>query len=144
MDIKVSHKEWRMQPSGPAEVLTSNVCDIHPLFADSYDEKTVFTGYNGPREYLLADVEILDDPYAERLDRAMFALMKQRGADPTELDDGIQWGEAVIGEVLAPSIIQQGHIGIMEEGRGIQATAYTVKNGDKENLVFEVGLTGMA
>jgi hypothetical protein len=75
MDVKVSRKETRMMPDGPAEVLLSNVFDVFPVFADEarfdgYD----FTGQD--RAYLLADVEILDDPRDELLDRAMFALVK--------------------------------------------------------------------
>jgi hypothetical protein len=87
------------------------------------------------------DVEMLDNSRKELLDRAMFALLKQRGQDPVEPGDGVQWAEAVIGEALPPVIIQQVHASISEEGPGVRAVPSTVKNGGKENLIFKITLT---
>ena len=131
MDIKVSHKERRLQPSGFAEVLVDNVCDLRPIFAKPGEADS---------EWVIMDVEWLDDPAAEALDRAMFALVKQEGADPTEPGDGLPWSGAVLGDVLPTTILQRAYRAVAEEGPGVKATAYTVKG----RLVFQVDLTGAA
>jgi hypothetical protein len=61
--------------------------------------------------------------------------------DPVEPDDGIQWAEAVMGEVIAPVIIQQVHASVSEEGPGVRAVPGTVINNGKENLIFKIELT---
>jgi hypothetical protein len=140
MDIKVSRKERRMMPYGPVDVLVDNVFDVFPVFAND----TRFDGYDfegQDRAHLIADVEILDDDRTELLDRALFALVKQRGADPVEPRDGIQWAEAVIGEVVVPVIIQQVHAAVSKEGPGVRAVPETVVHNGKESLVFKIELT---
>jgi hypothetical protein len=129
MDIKVSRKETRWQPDGPVEVLINNIFDLYPVFGQDSEPN------------LITDVEILDDGRGELLDRAMFALVKQRGQDPVEPDDGIQWSEALIGEVPAPMIIQQVHSSVSEEGPGVRAVPSTIRNNGKENLIFKIELT---
>ena len=147
MDFKVSRKERRWQPDGPVDVLVDNVCDLYPVFADDpkYAGIEIEMGQGRideqDRENIIMDVEILDDGRAELLDRAMFALMKQRGADPVEPEDGLQWAEAVLGEVPPPVILQQAHSSVSEEGPGVRAEAGIVKNGGKERLIFRVELT---
>jgi hypothetical protein len=144
MDVKVSRKETRLQPEGPVEVLVSNVFDLYPIFGN--DKRFVYqdqlTGQDREDlENLIVDVEILDGDRVELLDRAMFALVKQRGADPVEPQDGIQWAEAVMGEVDAPAIVQQVHAAVSEEGPGVRVVPGTVVNNGKEKLVFKIELT---
>jgi hypothetical protein len=147
MDVKVSRKESRMQPEGPVEVLVDNIFDLYPIYADSprYDGQDIYVGQHlvseQDRKNIVMDVEILDGDRTELLDRAMFALVKQRGADPVEPQDGIQWAEAVMGEVIVPVIVQQAHTSVSEEGPGVRVVPTTVKNGDRENLVFKIELT---
>jgi hypothetical protein len=147
MDVKVSRKEARMQPEGPVEVLVDNIFDLYPIYANDprYEGQDIYTGQGRvseqDRENLIMDVEILDGDRAELLDRAMFALVKQRGMDPVEPQDGVQWAEAVIGEVIAPIIIQQVHASVSEEGPGVRAVPGTVVNNGKENLIFKIELT---
>jgi len=147
VDFKVSRKERRWQSDGPVDVLVDNVCDLYPIFADDirYTGQSIQMGQGTitcqDRKNIIMDVEILDDDRSELLDRSMFALMKQRGADPVEPDDGIQWAEAVIGEVSSPVILQQAYAAISEEGPGVRAVAGTIKNGNKENLYFKLELT---
>jgi hypothetical protein len=144
MDVKVSRKETRLQPDGPVEVLVSNIFDFYPVFGS--DERFVYqdrlTGQDREDlDNLIVDVETLDDDRQELLDRAMFALVKQRGQDPVEPQDGIQWAEAVIGEVISPVIVQQVHVSVSEEGPGVRAVPGTIVNKGKENLVFKIELT---
>jgi len=147
MDFKVSRKERRWQPDGPVDVLVDNICDLYPILANDprYADQDIQMGQgtitDQDRENIIMDVEMLDDDRAELLDRAMFALMKQRGADPVEPDDGLQWAEAVIGEVPSPSILQQAYSSVSEEGLGVRAVAGVIRNGSKENLIFKVELT---
>jgi hypothetical protein len=147
MDFKVSRKETRMQPDGPVEVLVDNIFDLYPVCADDprYNGMDIYTGQDRvseqERKNIVMDVETVDGDRAELLDRAMWALVKQRGGDPVEPDDGIQWAEAVIGEVIAPVIVQQVHTSVSEEGPGVRAVPSTVKNGSRESLVFKIELT---
>ena len=150
MDVKISKKEKRTYKTGPVEVLLDNACDLFPLFGNNslYDNQDIFIGQNKitghDRENVIMDVEILDADKDELLDRSMFAIMKQRGNDPVEPNDGIQWAEAVLGEVPPPVIMQQAQKAVAEEGPGVKVTSYTVRNGDKETLVFKVDLTNAA
>lgn len=129
MDLKVSRKEKRYQPSGPVEVLVSNIFDIYPIY-DTVDSD------------LIVDCEILDDDRVELLDRAMFAAVKQRGADPLELDDGIQWAEALLREVSPTTIMNQVQAAVQKEGPGVQVTSSTVQDPKlKSYLQFSISLT---
>jgi hypothetical protein len=147
MDAKVSRKERRLQPDGPVDVLVDNIFDFYPIFADSeeYIDQDIYIGQDRvsaeERENLIMDIEMLDNDRQELLDRAMFALVKQRGNDPVEPGDGIQWAEAVVGEVPSPVIVQQVHSSVSEEGPGVRVIPSTVKNGDRENLIFTIELT---
>jgi hypothetical protein len=148
VDFKVSRKERRYQPDGVVDVLLDNIFDLYPIFADDkrFDNQDIYIGQDKitepeARANIIMDVEILDDDRDELLDRAMFALVKQRGADPTEPDDGIQWAEAVIGEVEAPVLIQQAHSSVSEEGPGVRSTPSVIRSGGKEKLIFKIELT---
>jgi hypothetical protein len=148
MDAKVSRKEARMQPDGPVEVLVDNIFDLYPIYADDprYDDQDLYNGQalvaSEDRKHLIMDIAMLDDDHEELLDRAMFALVKQRGMDPLEPQDGVQWAEAIIGEVIPPVIIQQVQAAVAEEGPGVRAVPQTVKHNGKETLVFQIELTG--
>jgi hypothetical protein len=147
MDVKVSRKETRMQPEGPVEVLVDNIFDLYPIFADDprYDGQDIYIGQDRvsqqDRKNIIMDVEILDGYRVERLDRAMWAVVKQRGMDPIEPDDGVQWAEAVLGEVIAPVIIQQVRSSVSGEGPGVRAVPVIVTGKGKESLTFKIELT---
>jgi hypothetical protein len=147
MDIKVSRKETRLQPDGPVEVLVDNIFDLYLICADDhrYDGQDIYIGQDRiseqDRENIIMDVETVDGDRAELLDRSMWAVVKQRGGDPVEPDDGNQWAEAVMGEVIASVIVQQVHTSVGEEGPGVRAVPGTVVSNGKENLVFKVELT---
>jgi hypothetical protein len=113
MDLKVSRKEKRMQPSGPVEVLVSDVFDLYPILSPT-------------DAHLIMDVEMLNDPRTELLDRAMFAAVKQRGGDPIEAGSGVQWAEAVLGEVPTAVIMVQVQNEVRQEGPGVQVTFDTL------------------
>jgi hypothetical protein len=144
MDVKVSRKETRFQPDGPVEVLVSNIFDLYPIFGDDkrFTCLDQLTGQDRiDMKNLIVDVEILDDERTELLDRSMFAAVKQRGQDPIDPGDGIQWAEAVMGEVPAPVIMTQIQKAINAEGPGVRVIFNTVKNSGKEYLTFKIELT---
>jgi hypothetical protein len=128
VDFKVSKRERRFQPDGPMEVLLDNTCDLYPVF-DPDDED------------LIVDVEFLDDDRDELLDRAMFAVVKQRGLDPIESADGVQWAEYAMGDVAAPVILQQINSAVGREGPGARVTPDTVYAGGVAYTTFTVKLS---
>jgi hypothetical protein len=144
MDLKVSHKETRLQPDGPVQVLVDNVFDLYPVHAD--DARFPYWGQLQGKEvedaaHFIVDVETINDPREERLDRAMFAAVKQRGQDPVEPDDGIQYAEALIGEVPPSTIVRQVHKSVSAEGPGVRVVPGVIKSGGKESLYFKMSLT---
>jgi hypothetical protein len=132
VDVKVSNKERRLQPDGPVEVLIDGVFDLHPVFGDPEDEN------------LITDIEILDDAREELLDRAAFAVVKQRGLDPIEPLDGVQWEEYLLDETPAPVILQQVAAAVAREGPGVQIEPEVVQNGAQSYTIFHVKLTNTA
>ncbi len=125
MDVKVSKKEKIYQPDGIAMVLKDHIFDLFPIYGNPLDQNIV------------TDIEILDGEEEERLDRATFSVIKQRGLDPLELQDGIPWAETVLGEVPAVitlAIIKQA---VIQEGPGVSVQVTATKTGTN----FKVGLT---
>ena len=129
MDMKVSRKEARYQPQGLVEVLVDDVFDIYPVYGNPFDRN------------LITDIEILDNPNTELLDRAMFAVVKQRGLDPTEPLDGIQWAETISGEVPVPLLLSQVVDAVSREGPGVRITPSIVMRSGKPVTNFIVELT---
>lgn len=123
MDIKVSRKENRYLPNGEvAEELQSGIFDLYPVFADA-------------GELAISDIEVIDDPNAELIDRAVWAAIKQRGADPTDPTDGNQWAETIIGELLVPVLVEQVKQAVLQEGPGVTAQWDTVTLEDGRSVV---------
>jgi len=133
MDVKVSRKEYRLQPGSPGgvEVLMSDIFDLYPVFSASDPD-------------LIEDIEILDDPRVELLDRAMFAVIKQRGGDPLSLQDGSQWEEALLGEISVTTLLTQVHAAVLQEGPGVQSNFSTSVANGREYLSVNVSLTNSA
>lgn len=89
MDVKVYKKEEVRQPSGTEYVYVPDIIDIIPnIVVDSYG-KEVITGAveleNGSKDLLEQECAL--------------ATIKQRGLDPLDKEDGIQWSETLLGEV---------------------------------------------
>ena len=85
MDFKVYTKEEVKQPSGTAYIVTPNIIDIYPE-TDSEDTSLLNA------EILTSASDVLEQECA-------LATIWQRGLDPLDLDDGIRWSEALLGEV---------------------------------------------
>lgn len=85
MDFKVYTKEEVKQPSGTAYIVTPNIIDIYPE-TDSEDTSLLNA------EILTSESDVLEQECA-------LATIWQRGLDPLDLDDGIRWSEALLGEI---------------------------------------------
>ena len=133
MDVKVSRKEKRWQPDGSGiEVLVDNIFDLYPVYGNSIDRN------------MITDVEVLDDPDEELLDRAMFAIVKQKGIDPLDKEDGNRWAEAVLGEISGVTVIDDIYKSVAVEGPGVRVTTETISNKGKPGTAFSVQLVNPA
>jgi hypothetical protein len=131
MDLKTSRKEKMPQPipGSAVEVLVSDVFDIFPVY-DTTDP------------LLIIDAEMLDDDQTELLDRSMFGCVRQRGQDPVNPSEGIQWSEALAEEVSVPVIMGQLTGSVQEDGPGVQIDFSTTPgpNGEPQ-FTFGLSLT---
>jgi hypothetical protein len=104
VDVKVSKKEKRWQPDGVAEVLVDDVFDLYPVFGSFVDPN------------MITDIEMLDGTKEELLDRALFAVIKQRGEDPLLVADGVPWSEAILNELPTAVLLETIVRSVAEEG----------------------------
>lgn len=129
MDFKVSRKEKRWQPDGSGvEVLVDNVFDLYPVYGNSINRN------------MITDVEMLDGDEEELLDRAMFAVVKQKGADPVDVEDGNRWAQAIIGEVSGVTVMDDVYKSVAVEGPGVRVATETISNNGKPGTAFAVQL----
>ena len=90
MDVKVYKKEEVRQPSDTEYVYVPDVIDLIPNIVTSPD-----TG-----EEIIAGAIELEDGSKELLEQeCAIATIKQKGLDPLDKEDGIQWSETLLGEV---------------------------------------------
>jgi hypothetical protein len=95
------------------EVLLDNTFDIYPAY--SPDDPNLITG-----------AAVLDDDRAELIERAMLAVVKQRGGDPLAANEGIQWAEYALEEAPLPAILLQVSEAVQAEGPGVKVTTETL------------------
>ena len=125
----MSRKETRFIPgSGGIDVLMSGVFDLYPL-RDDVDPNCI-TG-----------IEILDEARSELLDRAMWAVVKQKGNDPLNTADGNDYEGVLLGESSVVVLISQIQASVLVEGPGVQASYSTTVANGKEYLAVSVSLT---
>lgn len=94
MDFKVSNKETRYQPTQGEtfDVLVDDVFDFYPVFSEE-----------DPNEIL--DFETLTTEIADIQQGALYAILRQRGSDPVDLERGVRWSSAVMGEIMGEALI---------------------------------------
>lgn len=96
MDVKVYQKEEVKQPEGTIEVFKPSIIDMIPV------EKVTEEGTT------IVNFEVLEDGSKELLEQqCALATIFQRGLDPLDLEDGIQWSETLLGEVTPIQLIDQ-------------------------------------
>lgn len=89
MDVKVYNKEEVLQPEGSEYVYVPDVIDIIPEYSESNEQQ-------------LISCEIVTGKEEVEQSCAL-ATIFQRGLDPLDMEDGIRWSEAILGET---SVIQ--------------------------------------
>lgn len=90
MDVKVYKKEEVLQPSGTEYVYVPDVIDIIPDIVTNPD-----TG----EEIITGAIELEDSSKDLLEQECAIATIKQKGLDPLDKEDGIQWSETLLGEV---------------------------------------------
>ena len=90
MDVKVYKKEEVRQPSGTEYVYVPDVIDIIPNIVTNPD-----TG----EEIITGAIELEDSSKDLLEQECAIATIKQKGLDPLDKGDGIQWSETLLGEV---------------------------------------------
>ena len=128
MDLRVSNKVARYQPDGLVEELKNSIFDVYPVIL--------------PDGLGIADVDVLDGEAEESLDRAMFACIRQKGLNPVDWEEGIDWEGTISGEVPFTSVMSSIQEEVLNEGRGLQVTFATATDErGRAYLTFTLGLT---
>jgi hypothetical protein len=126
VDIKVSNKIERLQPEGMVDVLVDSIFDLYPIYAED--------GLG------IVDIEIIDDPAEEALDRAMFATVRQKGQDPQDPNSGIPWAEAMLGEIPSPILMSAIEKAVQDEGGAVKLDFQTIVQNGKETMAISLEL----
>lgn len=120
MDVFIYTKETIKQPDGNTERLVDNVFDLKPILEGEQ----------------IVNIELVDDK-EELKQQAVFAALKQRGSDPLSMGDGVQWANAVIGEVSGLVIMSQ----IKNEVNNVSPSCnveFSLNNKEKLSFTIEV------
>lgn len=128
MDVKVYQKEEVKQPEGTIEVFKPSIIDMIPIETVT-DEGTTIVNF-----------EVLEDDSKELLEQqCALATIFQRGLDPLDLEDGIQWSETLLGEVTPIQLIDQIQSAVASVTTSVIVEFDTVKdiNGN-ELLVYKL------
>jgi len=123
MDVKVSQKEQMMQPNGLVDVVVNGVNDF--FLIEELDEDD---------QLWIKDIEIIDDFIEEEKDRAVFAVLRQRGQDPISPNEGVQWAETLLSEIPIPLLMQQITDAALDESMYITVTFETITINGQEQL----------
>lgn len=91
-------------------------------------------------EEQLVGCEILDDGTQELLEQeCALATIFQRGLDPLDLEDGIQWSEALLGEVNVLQLMEQITDVVSAVSAHVKVEFTTIKTeNNQEVLVFSL------
>lgn len=128
MDVKVYQKEEVKQPEGIIEVFKPSIIDMIPIERVTREGTTI------------VNFEVLEDGDKELLEQqCALATIFQRGLDPLELEDGIQWSETLLGEVTPIQLIDQIQSAVASVTTSVIVEFDTVKdiNGN-ELLVYKL------
>lgn len=95
MDVKVYEKEEVLQPSGTEYVYVPNVIDIIPEITTDAEENQYLSGAT----ILTTREELIEQACA-------LATIWQKGLDPLDLEVGIRWTEAQLGEINVVQLME--------------------------------------
>lgn len=121
MDAFIYTKETVKQPDGTTERFVDNVFDLKPVIEGEQ----------------IVNIKLVEDT-EELKQQAVFASLKQRGSDPLSMSDGVQWANAVIGEISGLVIMSQ----IKNEVNNVSPSCNVEFSlSDKEKLSFTIEVT---
>lgn len=129
MDVKVYKKEEVKQPSGTSFIYVPDVIDIIPELIENSTLDDV-----RDKEQLVNAVTVESDK--EIIEQACaLATIFQRGLDPLDLDDGIQWTEAILEEVNSVELMQQIINSVSQVSSSVKVVFDTVTDKDGNSLL---------
>ena len=131
MDIRVSQKEQMMQPNGLVDVIVSGINDFF-LIEETDDEDQIW----------IKDIETIEDFITEEKDRVSFAVIRQRGQDPIDPYEGVQWVETMLSEIPVPLLMQQIIDAALAESTYVNVTFETIKINGEEQLSIRFNTIG--
>ena len=133
MDVKVYKKEEVLQPSGTEYVYVPDVIDLIPQVTKDSNGNEVLSG-----------AEELDDDSRDLLEQqCALATIFQRGLDPLDKEDGIQWSETLLGEVNPIQLMDDIQTAVAKTTTSVAVVFDTVTD-DKGNSYLTYTLKGVA
>lgn len=125
MDIKVYKKEEVSQPSGMDYVFVPDIIDLVPVITEDSEGNEI-----------LANAVILDENSKELVEQeCTIATIKQKGLDPLDLEDGIKWSEALLGEVNTIELMQDISDSVTQVTNSLMVTFDTVTDADGHSFL---------
>ena len=97
MDVSVYTKEEVLQPDGTGYVYVPDVIDIKPIITTDDEGNETLTGCK----------ELYDDSTDLVEQQCSLSTIFQRGLDPVDKYEGIQWSEALLGEISVFTLMEQ-------------------------------------
>lgn len=129
MDIKVSQKDRMYQPDGVVDVIVDGIFDFFLIeHTDEFGQKWI------------DDIEGIDDFFEEEKDRTVFAVLRQKGLDPMNIYEGVQWSETMMSEIPVPLLLQQIVDAAARESDYVNVSFETIIVGGQEQLSIRFNL----
>ena len=143
MDIKVSNKEEMYQPKGAVDIIVGGIFDFF-LIEEPVDESQRYPlDLNNDQKWIY-DVEIIDEVLEETKDRVVFSVTRQRGQDPMNPNEGIQWTEAMMNEIPVPLLMQQIADAAAKESSYVNVSFETITVNGSEQLAVRFNTTDVS
>jgi len=133
MDIKIGKKEQMYQPNGPVDVLFNGIFDF--FLIEHTDENN---------QKWINDIETITDFLEEEKDRVVFAVIRQRGQDPINPSEGIQWAESMLNEIPVPLLMQQITDAATKESSYVNTSFETITVGGEEQLAVRFNVADIS
>lgn len=120
MDIRTTQKT---ETSPTTTAVTSGIFEVYPAFSKI-----------NPNEII--DIDLIDGD-EEKMESAVFTMVKQKGGDPLDPTDGISWAEALLGEISPSVVIKQIQDAL---SIGFNVTPIIQQIRGKSHVSFEISL----
>ena len=132
MDVKVYKKETVKQPSGTSYVISPNIIDLYPIITKDENDNEIIRG-----------AEELTDEDALIEQACALATIWQKGLDPLDLEEGIRWSEAILGEINVVQLMEDITNAVAEVTPTVEVVFNTVTD-DNGNSYLQYTLKAVA